>query len=85
MKTVKAGILVLCMLCMAITGFAADDYDKCPRVPLQEARDAMVSDSEVTVTTVAVSAWGDPAYYYELKPNGMTPQDGFIIYPGRQC
>ncbi len=82
MKTVKAGILVLCMLCMAITGFATDDYTKCPRVPLQEARDAMVSDSEVTVTTVAVSAWGDPAYYYELKPNGIIPKDGFIIYPG---
>ena len=82
MKTVKAGILVLCMLIMGITFCAADDYTKCPRVPLQEARDAMASDSEVTVTEVAVPEWGAPAYYYEMKPNGTTPQDGFVIYPG---
>ena len=82
MKKVKAVILVLCMFCMAGSVFAADEYSSCPRVPLQEARAAMISDSEVTVTTVSVPAWGDPAYYYEMKPNGMTPQDALILYPG---
>ncbi|MBM4310048.1 MAG: hypothetical protein FJ119_03755 [Deltaproteobacteria bacterium] len=82
MKTLKAGIIIVCMLCMAGPVFAADAYSPCARVPLQEARDAMVSDSEVTVTQIAVATWGDPAYYYELKPNGMAPQDGLIIYPG---
>ena len=48
----------------------------------------MVSDSEVTVTQVSAD-WPpdgaydfDPQYYYEFKPVGITPMDGFIIYPG---
>lgn len=84
MKTVTAtvGIFLFMTLCMANTVFADDDYDRCDRVPLQEARDAMVSDSDVTVTTVNVPSWADPAYYYALTPSSMTPTDGFIIYPG---
>ena len=65
---------------------AGNAFAQCPRVPLLEALDAMVSDSEVTVTQVAVPWPGNqaynPQYYYEFKPVGITPQDGFIIYPG---
>ena len=84
MKALKAGIAFLMILLMANMSFA-----QCGRVPLQDALDAMVSDSEVSVTQVSVPSWPDrtdgvynPKYYYEFTPVGMTPQDGFIIYPG---
>jgi hypothetical protein len=66
--------------------FTGSAFAQCGRVPLQEALDAMVGDAEVTVTQVAVP-WPsgqsyNPQYYYEFKPVGVSPRDGFIIYPG---
>jgi len=80
MKTAKAGtgiVAVLMVLMMACSAFA-----QCPRVPLLEALDAMNSDAEVSVTQIAVPWPNDPKYYYEFKPVGIPPTDGFIIYPG---
>ena len=51
--------------------------------PLQEALDALVSDSTVTVRTVEVEAWGgDANYYYSFEPSSADPTVGFIFYPG---
>ena len=76
------------MIFLVLTFLSADSaFAQCPLVPLQEATQAMVSDSEVTVTQVPAT-WPeegyafDPQYYYEFKPVGSTPVDGFIIYPG---
>jgi hypothetical protein len=50
---------------------------------MQEALDAMVSDSMVTVRTVEVEEWEeDSNYYYAFEPNNVDPTVGFIIYPG---
>ena len=82
MKITQAGIFFLLMVLMT----AASAFAQCPRVPLLEALDAMVSDSEVTVTEVPASWPSDlaynPEFYYELKPVGIEPKNGFIIYPG---
>ncbi len=51
--------------------------------PMQEALDAMGSDSMVTVRTVEVEAWEeDSNYYYAFEPKNVNPKVGFIIYPG---
>jgi hypothetical protein len=82
MKTAQAGMVSLLMVLL----LAGSAFAQCPRVPLLEALDAMVSDSEVTVTQIPANWPGNqaynPQYYYELKPIGITPQNGFIIYPG---
>jgi|GEM_PF-425444 len=85
MKTLKVGILFL-MVCLLAGSAFADDYDNCSSVPLVEAEDAMVGDSEVTVTTV-LQSWtsgqvNNPQFYYEFEPVGITPETGFIFYPG---
>lgn len=88
MKKLQTGMVFLLAAVMsANVAFAQDS--PCPAVPLLEALDAMVSDSEVSVTQVAVplqdsGPWSYPqtGYYWELKPVGVTPRDGFIIYPG---
>ena len=50
---------------------------------MQEALDAMESNSMVTVRTVEVEAWEeDSNHYYAFEPNNVDPKVGFIIYPG---
>jgi len=85
MKITQAGIFFLLIVLMP-TASAFAQESQCPQVPLLEALDAMVSDSEVTVTEVPANWPGgkdyNPQYYYEFKPVGITPHNGFIIYPG---
>ena len=82
MKPIKIWTLSIVMV-FAIAGSAAA---QCPRVPLLEALAAMNSDDEVTVTEIPANWPGgygyNPQYYYEFAPVGITPSDGFIIYPG---
>ncbi len=85
MKTLKVGILFL-MVCLLAGSAFADDYDSCLTIPLDVAESAMLGDSEVTVTTVAVP-WtagqaNNPQFYYEFSPVGVSPDTGFIFYPG---
>ena len=49
-STSRYGIFLMVFL-LAGSAFA-DAYDSCPSIPLQEADDAMLGDSEVTVTKV---------------------------------
>ena len=55
---------------------------ECSHVPLLEAIDAMSGDAEVSVTTVTVGSWDDPAYYYEFTPVNVIPTGALILYPG---
>ena len=63
MKTVTAGMIFLVLILLS----ADSAFAQCPLVPLQEAAQAMVSDSEVTVTQVPAT-W-PPDGYYILIPS----------------
>ena len=69
-----------------VSGSAFAAYDNCPFIPLLEAEEAMVGDSDVSVTEV-FQPWpagqaNNPQFYYEFKPVGISPETGFIFYPG---
>jgi len=57
-------------------------------VPMQRGIDAMVSDTEVIVSTIPVTpaaetAWEvAPHYYYKFCPTDWTPNEALIIFPG---
>ena len=85
----KALVGIVCSLMVFLSAGSAFAETQCTRVALTEALAAMVSDSEVAVTQVPVPVessgpWSDnqTSYYYTFEPVDITPQDGFIIYPG---
>ncbi|NMC05164.1 MAG: alpha/beta hydrolase [Candidatus Lokiarchaeota archaeon] len=67
----KAGILILLFLGGGVLGFVI--WAETPNPPMQEALDALVSDSQVTVST---------SPYITFMPVGSSPSTGFVIYPG---
>jgi len=78
----KVFLTVLCVLYFTVN----DSGAQCDRQPLQEALDAMLGDTEVSVTTMDNETngfgWTDPDYYYEFTPTSSTPSEALIIYTG---
>jgi hypothetical protein len=70
-RKAKAGILILAFLGGGVLGFVI--WAETPNPPMQEALDALVSDSQVTVST---------SPYITFTPVGSSPTTGFVFYPG---
>jgi hypothetical protein len=70
-RRIKIVLAVLLIICAVLVGFVV--WAETPAVPMQEAFNAMQSDSNVTVTN---------ARWLVFQPNSANDTIGFIFYPG---